>query len=354
MEFRLFLIAWACLGVTIALYLLTGVKRDVSARIKMRRTEELLPTLSILLFDANDKAGEAFESLAKVNRKVLLDVSQSLSLDINGEARQRLQQLARSTGLERSIRRRSKSRRWRHRVQAAQLHYLVTHPDFKRTPLLSDRHPLVRARAAEALTAEQAITHVQDLAMLLGDDSLAVRMGAQNSLIRAGTAAVEPLLALLGASGPHVSDAMEVAANLPDTRLVEALAKYAHSSDPRLRGMTASALGGGTGLGAIELLHELLGDHEADVRAAAVSALARLESRESVGVIGALLADSEWRVRRAAGYALDGLGAAGQLILRRSLDHPDPYARDMARQVLDGSMALSARARASVQYVGAS
>lgn len=353
MAFRLFLIAWGGLAVTIVLYVLTGLKRDFSAHLRRRRTEELLPTLSILLFDSNDKAGEAYELLAKVNRGVLLDVSQSLSLDINGEARQRLQQLARSTGLERSIRRRSKHRRWRHRVQAAQLHYLVTHPDFNRSPLLSDRHPQVRARAAEALTAEQAVIHVADLAKLLGDDSLAVRMGAQNSLISAGAAAVEPLLDLLGASGPHVSDAMEVAANLPDTRLVKALAKYAHSTDARLREMTANALGGGTGLGAIDLLHELIGDDEASVRAAAISALARLESRESVGIIGQMLADREWRVRRAAGYALDGLGAAGQLILRRALTHSDPYARDMARQVLDGSMALSARANA-VEYVGAS
>lgn len=349
MELLLFAISWAALALTILVYLVWGVKRDYVARIRTKRKAAVLPILSVLLFDSNEHAAGAFEQLAKTNRRILLDASQSLSLDINGEARERLQQLTRSTGLERSIRRRSKHRRWRHRVQAAQLHYLVTHPDFDRAPLLRDRHPLVRARAAEALTAEQAITHVEDLALLLGDSSLAVRMGAQVSLINAGSAAVEPLLRLLSESGTPVADAMEVAANLPDARLVKALAKYADSEDARLREMTANALGGGIGLGAIELLQRLTADVDADVRAAAITGLQRLDARESAAAIGALLADSEWRVRRAAGYALDGLGAPGQLILRRALDASDPYARDMARQVLDGSMALSARASTAVQ-----
>lgn len=354
MELQLLKWSWLALGFGIIVYLTWGVRLDRREKSSKERTAAVLPTLSILLFDANDEAAIAFEELANTNRRVLLDVAQSLALDINGEARERLQQLARSTGLERSIRRRSKHRRWRHRVQAAQLHYLVVHPDFDRSLLLRDKHPLVRARAAEALTADQAVEHVEDLAYLMTDDSLAVRIGAQNSLLRAGSAAVEPLLRMLQAEGPQVAEAMHVAANLPDQRLVGALANYSTSADPQLRAMTATALGSGTGLGAIELLRNLLNDEDADVRSAAVSGLQRLESRESVAAIGVLLADSAWRVRRAAGYALDGLGAPGQLILRRALSADDPYARDMARQVLDGSMALSARARTEARLVGVS
>lgn len=351
MEIQFLKWSWISLGVAICIYLAWGVKLDRGEKTSKKRTAAVLPTLSILLFDANDEAALAFEKLAKTNRRVLLDVAQSLALDINGEARERLQQLARSTGLERSIRRRSKHRRWRHRVQAAQLHYLVTHPDFDRSPLLTDKHPLVRARAAEALTADQAVEHVDDLADLLADDSLAVRMGAQNSLLRAGGAAVEPLLRLLREEGPQVAEAMQVAANLPDRRLVDALSAYTASDDPELRAMTALALGSGTGLGAVDLLRKLLHDPDPDVRSAAVSGLQRLESRESVAAIGELLADSAWRVRRSAGYALDGLGAAGHLILRQALQADDPYARDMARQVLDGSMALSARARVEARLL---
>ena len=107
--------------------------------------------------------------------------------------------------------------------------------------------------------------------------------------------------------------------------------------------MAAKALGSGTGVGAIDVLNKLLDDDSPDVRANAIGGLQRLESHESVAAIGRRLSDSAWRVRRAAGYALDEMGAPGQLVLRRALEDADPYARDMARQVLDGSMAASAR-----------
>ena len=349
----LFVLSWVALASASGLYLGFGVMRDWNRRVTASRISALLGDLSILLFDSHDQATIAVESLANVNRRVLLDLAQNLALDINGEARERLRHLSRSTGLERGIMRRAKSRRWRNRVQAAQLHYLVTHPDFDCGPLLRDKHRMVRARAAESLTESQAVVHVEALAMLLRDPSLAVRMSAQNALLRAGAAAVEPLLVILDQAPEHVAQAMQVAANLPDPRLLTALAKYAQSPDPYLREITARALGNGSGIGSVELLRDCLNDASKDVRATAIVALQRLESRESVAAIGAMLSDDAWKVRRAAGYALDGLGAPGQLILRRALEADDPYARDMARQVLDGSRARSARSRKLAELVGA-
>ena len=59
------------------------------------------------------------------------------------------------------------------------------------------------------------------------------------------------------------------------------------------------------------------------------------------------MSDPAFRVRRQAGNSLDEMGPAGQLVLRQMLQATDPFARDMARQVLDGSMSQSAQMVAS-------
>ena len=87
------------------------------------------------------------------------------------------------------------------------------------------------------------------------------------------------------------------------------------------------------------MLHRLLHDDEADVKAAAIEALGQLGSQASVVLIGAALGDRAFLVRRSAGIALDTLGAPGHLVLRRHLRDPDRYARDMARQMLDAAAA---------------
>ena len=150
----------------------------------------------------------------------------------------------------------------------------------------------------ETLTSEQAVTHIDDLMQLLTDGSLAVRLAAQNSLLNAGAAAIEPLLAMLAEGGPHIAEAMEVAADLPDPRLVAALTSYATAEDAHQREMAARALGSGTGVGAVQVLGGLLEDESPDVRANAIGGLLRLESHESVVAIGRCLSDPAWHVRR--------------------------------------------------------
>ncbi|MFW2383199.1 MAG: HEAT repeat domain-containing protein [Acidimicrobiales bacterium] len=341
-NFGAFVIGWALVGVTLFLYLGTGVYLDVSKKLRTKRRLAVLDDFGVLLFDSNEDAARVHHRVTAAKKSVLLDVIQRLALDVKGDAEDRLQQLVRTCGLERLIRRRSRARRWRKRVQAAQLHYLVTHPDFDRSPLLTDKHPLVRARSVETLTGEQAEEHVELVASLLKDPAMSVRLAAKNALLRAGSAAIEPLLGLLAEGGDHVGEAMDVAADLPDARLVEALKSYATSENETHRQMAARSLGTGTGVSAADILHVLLNDEAADVRVAAILALKRLESYESAVAIGRGLSDSSFQVRRQAGHALDELGPAGQLVLRQALQATDPFARDMARQVLDGSMSPSA------------
>jgi HEAT repeat protein len=128
---------------------------------------------------------------------------------------------------------------------------------------------------------------------------------------------------------------LEIAANLSDPRLTLALRRHCQDQDPAIRQMAVRALISGRGARAEELLIEALDDSDARVRVAALEGLERLGMTRSVGAIGHCLGDRSWIVRRAAGAALDGLGAPGRLLLRSYLTHSDPFARDMARRTLD-------------------
>lgn len=338
-RFQIFLVAWALsLGLAV-FYIVWGSINDVAQTVVARRRRRVLDVLSVVLFESDDDAARVHEQAMQMPRRELLAVVQSLAVDLNGQARDRLQHLVRALGLERFIRRRARSRRWRLRVQAAQLQYLVDHPDFDRERLLSDKHHVVRARAAESLTAAQASEHVDLLVKLLRDDSVAVRLAVQQKLLEVGSRAVPVLLDELHGER-HVLEVLEVAANLADPRLVEALIGHTRSDDAEVRATAARALGSGSGPGAAAVLDELCTDDDSDVRVAAIEGLARMESQASVATIGRALGDRSWMVRRAAGLALDRLGAPGRLILRGHLHASDPFARDMARQVLD---AIAAR-----------
>ncbi len=339
MRFGLFVAAWgSVLGMSL-IYIIVGGMADLSQLILARRRKVAVEKISVLLFESEAEAAAIFEEVADLPRRTLLALIQTLAVDLDGQARRRLQNLVAASGLQRFIRRRARSKRWRKRVQAAQLNYLVTHPDFDRKALVNDPHALVRARAAESFTAEQAAQHVPDLIRLLGDESLAVRIAAQRALICAGAASVNELLQHLDMGGSSSLAALEVAANLSDARLTGAIDRYTRDSDPVARTMACRALGNGVGTEGTPLLHRLLNDVEPEVKAAAIQALGQLGSQRSVVLIGAALRDRSFLVRRSAGVALDMLGAPGHLVLRRHLRDPDRYARDMARQMLDAAAA---------------
>jgi hypothetical protein len=80
-----------------------------------------------------------------------------------------------------------------------------------------------------------------------------------------------------------------------------------------------------------------LQDEAWQVRAQTAWALGRTRADIALLVLPARLTDPAWWVRRHAGYALREFGQEGRRELER-LAHgsPDPYARDMAREVLEG------------------
>jgi len=72
------------------------------------------------------------------------------------------------------------------------------------------------------------------------------------------------------------------------------------------------------------------------VRAQAAWALGRTRSGLAILALPARLTDPAWWVRRHAAYALREFGREGRRELERiAHGSSDPYARDMAREVLD-------------------
>jgi HEAT repeat protein len=122
-----------------------------------------------------------------------------------------------------------------------------------------------------------------------------------------------------------------------DRDAAEAIERRLQSRDVELRVAAARALGRLRDRESVPALIVLLSDREWQARAQAAWALGQMRDLETIDALAERLTDRAWWVRRHAAYALDRLGARGRAALewtaRRS---PDPYARDMASEVLEG------------------
>ncbi|WP_308127828.1 HEAT repeat domain-containing protein [Frankia sp. CiP3] len=102
-----------------------------------------------------------------------------------------------------------------------------------------------------------------------------------------------------------------------------------------MRSRAAEVVAAIGGAEAVASLAELLRDPDVTVRATAARGLGALGHWPAAPAVADALADPSWEVRRHAALALRRMGPAGYLYLRRALRQADPYAADMARQVLD-------------------
>jgi hypothetical protein len=293
-----------------------------------------------VLFDPADDAGPGWRTLVSVPKSLLLTLVQGIAVDLGDAEYEKLRTIVVEAALASRIHKLARSRSWRRRIQAAHLQNLLPDDDPQRSLLFGDPHPLVRARAAESLPGEDVGACADMLLEMLDDPVQAVRVGAQQALLRGDTRIAEPLCDYLwGGARRGTSLALETAANLPDPRYGPVLRHHGGDPDPVRRAMVARALGAGATLDGVETLILLMRDQEADVRAAAANAVASLVATDLVGALGRLLSDPAWNVRREAGRALDALGASGAVVLRAHLFDDDRYARDMARQILDAAAA---------------
>jgi HEAT repeat protein len=108
-----------------------------------------------------------------------------------------------------------------------------------------------------------------------------------------------------------------------------------------LRVAAARALGRLETVESGTMLLAALKDEAWQVRAHAARALGQVQAPIAIPALATCLTDPAWWVRRHAAYALAELGEDGRRTLRDvSESSPDPYARDMAREALDGGPRL--------------
>jgi HEAT repeat protein len=172
---------------------------------------------------------------------------------------------------------------------------------------------------------------------MLEDPRTLCRFTVQDSLLRLGGAAVDPIVKRLGKERPSTFEAvgmLKVAAGLAEPKLLEPALRLCKDGRPEVRVLAAGLAGRLGGKQATAQLLTLLGDKAPEVRAAGAKGLGRLGYWPSAGPLSKCLRDRSWDVRMEASMALRNLGNPGLLILRRFLGDDDRFAADMAKMVL--------------------
>lgn len=288
---------------------------------------------AVLLEGARGRELEILRRLPpSLRTRVVLDLSRS----VTGETRAALGRVAEELGVLGIARVRLRSRHWWRRLHAVRTLQTLEVGVVRFRALLRDPSSAVRAQAAE-WAGEHPDPDVARalLEVLTGSDPFS-RFTVQDSLLRLGAAAVQPLAEFLARhDGPEVVPALEVAASLAQAPFAAPAVRLCGSTRPEVRALAAELLGAVGGRDGTETLVALLDDPEAPVRAAAAHALGRIGHWPSGVAIARRLRDPAWAVRQAAGLALRSLGSPGELLLRRYRDDDDRFAADMARRVLE-------------------
>lgn len=328
----------AGMAVVVVMLLAGLVGGTVVARWRGRRFErvhrELQPRLRQVAVDGS-QVRSAGRWLSRLPWRAQVDQLSELTSMLSGASRVRLQQLAATAGLLERAQGWVGSRRWHRRLRGVRVLAMVGGGQDTVPGLLADPHPEVRAHAADWVAEHGS---AEDLAVTLvalnGDERLR-DYPLVDSLIRAGPRASRPVAEFL--ERDDLDDpvpALTVAAELVDARLAAASMRWIAAPDPVARAAAARVVVARGDATASEWLRVWLADEDARVRAAAVEGLGWLRHWPAAPELAAALADPAFAVRRAAGLALRRQGGTGRLYLRRSLNSSDPFAVDMARQVL--------------------
>lgn len=324
---------WAVLLLACVLgLLLVGVWWQVSERRLQRQLAAAHQALARFV-DGGDDDGWFRRLSRPVQLRLLLDVGAVLA----GEEAVRLASLAADAGwVDRAVAG-TRSRLWWRRLQAVRILTVLRAGGEAVPRLLADPHPMVRIQAAEWAAEQSDPGLAEVLVASLAASDVSSRFAVQDTLVRLGPLAAPALLAWLTASADQdVAPILQVAAvgEATPAFLPVALSLSGHPAS-RVRELCAVMLGRLGGEAAVERLQGLARDPQGAVRAAAAASLGRLGQWQLTPVVGNMLRDPDWAVRRAAGLALERLGNPGLLWLRRALEDPDPFAADMARQILD-------------------
>lgn len=202
--------------------------------------------------------------------------------------------------------------------------------------LLRDRSAVVRAQAFVWAAGRDDAAVIDELVSRLADPARLCRFTVQDSLLRLGRPAATALARFLATPGrAGLADGLAVARGLAQPELLAPAVALATHPDHDVRVRAAGVLGVLGGDEAVTTLLSMLEDANADVKAAAARGLGELGAWTAASTLLGLLGDTSWQVRRESALALRRMGSVGQLALRRALRATNPFAADMARQVLD-------------------
>jgi hypothetical protein len=273
-----------------------------------------------------------------------LAVLLELATSVGGAGLERLRQIAEAAGVCARARGWCRSRRWWRRLRGLRLLAQLGADRAALPRFLDDPHPAVRAAAADAVAPPVPPQVVARLLTMLDDPDTLCRFSATAALLRAGRGGATGVCDYLDADRvPQPVAALAVAVTLADPRFVRPALRHSTAADPAVRRGATALLARTGGDPVTARLTQLLGDPDAGVRAAAAEALGELGHWPAAAVLADALRDPAWDVRCAAAVTLRRLGPPGRLYLRRSTGSADPFAADIARQVLalpEGAMSV--------------
>ena len=276
------------------------------------------------------------EWLRTLSVELQLHLCSEVAPFLRGEGQARLTALAASLGLLARAEADCRSRRWSRRLRGARMLSALGGGEAVMKPLLHDSHPTIRAQATAWAVDHAAPEVIEELLERLNDRDRLCRFTTQDALLRMGTPVAEPLARYLDRCGGADAEAgLRVAEGLAHPVLLVPVLALSRDGFPPTRARAIAVLGRLGGEAGVRALERGLADPEPKVRASAARAIGKLGHWPAAPVLARLLRDSAYPVRRESALALRRLGGPGMLLLRRSLGDRNPFAADMARQVLD-------------------
>lgn len=314
------LVFFAALGLLVATalsYVILGAAADSRNVDAQKRRQRAVDAFAAVLFSENSASLKAFRVKRSVERDTLVEVVSTLPAQLGNDGRDRLKAVLETPGTTRTYGWMVRSWWWKKRVDAARLCGLMgSYED--RDKLLTDDHWTVRVVAVAALSGDQVAEHADVVANMLLDPEPAVRVAAADMLPLGGVEATLPLNAILEKTSTDRDAALRAAGRLTDRLLIGALIRHARCDHLENRILATAALANQSPIEVEDVLLELLGDPEPEVRAVAADGLGRIGSHRVLRPIRALLTDESWLARQAAERSLVAFGPAGGMLVRQN------------------------------------
>jgi HEAT repeat protein len=297
--------------------------------------------LEFARFLQNDaRRGELRTHAAAASREVLWGALDAFSNNIEGEEWRVLsRELADLPGVTREIGMLGHRAAWRRALAARHLGLIHAYDSIPRL-----RHAMEGGPTSVTLAAALALARLEHLPALewLLEHSTATSDCGRYQLVallkRFGTGGNTALRHALFAETietPIQLAAIELLGLRRDLHARRRLEDLLLAESVETRIAVTRALGRIGAARSLPALQDALGDPAWQVRAQASRALGELNVKFSAPRLAPLLRDPSWWVRRNSAYALADLGRAGRATLARlAREDTDPFARDMAREVL--------------------